>query len=772
MWWWSRYTAVLILLSCIQIIGISQSCAIQLRGKIIDEGSREGLPYATVFIEETADGTAADEKGEFLLTGICPGAYHVRIDHVGCHSIQLFLEIDKDTAVVFTLHHHAELIDEVTIHGSSARSSTHSSQTIMVESLSKDANKNLGSLLEQIAGVSSLKNGSGIAKPIIHGLSGNRITLLNNGIAQAGQQWGNDHAPEIDPFVADHISVIKGASALAYGGTSLGSVVLIEPGSIPEEPHLHGNVRYIFDTNGGGHTLQAKMERAENSFAWRLKGSGKWFGDRKAADYCLTNTGNREGNMALQLDKDFGEKQKTSLYYSYFTTEIGILRGAHISNLTDLEEAIGRDVPLYTTAQFSYALDAPRQKVQHHLLKLEYSIFNTDASVLKFVSGTQYNNRKEYDIRRSGRSALPSLSIYQWDQFLESYYQRTISKYATWKTGIQFNLRDNTNDPETGVLPLIPDFRRFQYSVYSIWNLNKDQYGFEAGGRADLQDMEVLSISRTIPREIIRTDHRFYVFSLSAGGYVHLNPSLKARLNAGFVQRPPGINELYSIGLHQGVSGIEEGDPDLASERSLKFIASLQYKWRDKAFLEVLAFHQQVKDFIYLQVQPDYRLTVQGAFPVFLYEQTDARLRGIDVLYSYAPVQHLKWQGKFSYVQGRNIEEDLPLVNMPPMSTEQGIHWFLRSAYGLMDPSIKFSAQYVFRQKDYEEAQDLLAPPEGYLLTDVEWNSQVKIAGQRFRLFLGVNNLANVKYRNYLNRLRYFADDQGRNIMLGVQWIY
>ena len=53
-----------------------------------------------------------------------------------------------------------------------------------------------------------LRNGSGISKPVIHGLFGNRVTILNNGITQSGQQWGNDHAPEIDPFVADHLSCL------------------------------------------------------------------------------------------------------------------------------------------------------------------------------------------------------------------------------------------------------------------------------------------------------------------------------------------------------------------------------------------------------------------------------------------------------------------------------------------------------------------------------------------------------------------------------------
>ena len=126
---------------------------------------------------------------------------------------------------------------------------------IYKEKIIAEGNKNLADVLATVSGVSVLKNGSGISKPIIHGLYGNRVTILNNGLVQAGQQWGNDHAPEIDPFVADHISVVKGAGSLQYGSSALGGVVMVDPYKISQDPHLHGKSTYVFQTNGLGHTL-------------------------------------------------------------------------------------------------------------------------------------------------------------------------------------------------------------------------------------------------------------------------------------------------------------------------------------------------------------------------------------------------------------------------------------------------------------------------------------------------------------------------------------
>ena len=109
-----------------------------------------------------------------------------------------------------------------------------------------EGNTNLADMLASVSGVSVLKNGSGISKPIIHGLYGNRVTILNNGLVQAGQQWGNDHAPEIDPFVADHISVVKGAGSLQYGSGAIGGVVMVDPYRVSTDPHLHGKATYVF----------------------------------------------------------------------------------------------------------------------------------------------------------------------------------------------------------------------------------------------------------------------------------------------------------------------------------------------------------------------------------------------------------------------------------------------------------------------------------------------------------------------------------------------
>ena len=204
-----------------------QDCSLKIGGRIIDASTGTALSDARIEIKPAKITTASDTFGNFQVGNLCPGEYHVNVSHLGCAPESMFINLKKDTVVSIFMFHHSELVSEVDVHAHKMETESQTNSTISVSEIVANANKNIAQQIEGIAGVSTLNTGAGISKPIIHGLYGNRVSILNNGIAQSGQQWGNDHAPEIDPFVANHISVIKGASALAFGGVNLGGVVLV-----------------------------------------------------------------------------------------------------------------------------------------------------------------------------------------------------------------------------------------------------------------------------------------------------------------------------------------------------------------------------------------------------------------------------------------------------------------------------------------------------------------------------------------------------------------
>ena len=765
---------VFFLLIFIALNGHAQKCDITIEGYVFDEASSSPLAYVNVFIQETQIGTITDEEGNFVLGDICEGSYHFILSHVGCEDEKFHIDITQDTILKIGLNHTPTSLGTIVVSGKKENTTNQANLTVKRKTIVDNSNQNLSGLLENETGVHLIKNGNGIAKPVVHGLYGNRLILLNNGIAQSGQQWGNDHSPEIDPFSSDRITVIKGASVIEYGGGNLGSVILTEPKRIEREPHLHGQVNYILESNGIGQTLNGRLEKFTPTLAWRINGTYKRYGDKKTPDYYLNNTGLEEGNFSIQLEKSINDKWFLDFYGSTFNTRLGILRGSHIGNLTDLEQALSRDVPFFTEPDFSLKLEAPFQDVSHHFIKSKVKYFIDDNQNVALVLAGQLNNRKEFDVRRSGRTEIPSLSLNQLTVNAEFKYVNNFSQNWKLSIGNQTIVTDNTNNPETGISPLIPDYLSWKNGLFTTLSRNAKRFFLNIGLRYDYEDQTVLTFSNTVPIELIRYDKQFHSISSLVSLKSNISKTQSIAWNIGYAQRNPAINERYSFGLHQGVSGIEEGDPNIKTEKALK--NTVEYKWVPNSdfALNVLAYHQRFNDYVYLEPQDEVRLTIRGAFPVFKYTQTDANIYGLDVSTQFTIKHALLGTVKYSYLRGDDTKNDQPLIFMPPNSLYSSLTYRLSQSLkftknlNIEDTEIEIFNRWVFEQKHILANQDFKAPPPSYNLFGLKFSGNINLPKYKIRTFVKADNLFNVSYRDYLNRHRYFADDNGFSLTAGV----
>ncbi len=772
---YNKIKYIVLLYFSITALGISQNCNLKIKGQVLDEGSQSPLSFVNVVIQELGIGATTDDEGRFELKNICDGDYHLIISHIGCESEEVHVHLHEDYELVIELEHGPIHIEDIEISGQNNSSSKESSVSISKRLIEDNSNKNLSSLLETQSGVYSIKNGNGIAKPVVHGLYGNRLVILNNGIAQSGQQWGNDHSPEIDPLVANRITVIKGTSTVEYATGNMGSIVLIQSRPIKKEPHLHGRVNYAYETNGRGNNFNVQLQKHNPELSWRLTGTLKKYGDRQTPDYFLNNTGVTEQNAALQVEKPWTEQFSTQLYFSSFNSSLGILRGSHIGNLTDLESALSRDVPFFTEENFSYDIDAPRQRVSHHLFKADSKYFFSDNEFIQFIVATQINDRKEFDVRRSGRSDIPALSLTQWSHTIDIKYQMELDQNSTFKFGHQSTLTDNTNNPETGILPLIPDYFSYQSGAYFILTKRLSKVNFSFGSRYDHTGQNVALIGNSIPREIIRYDNRFNNFNASFGSEFIISKNQALKTNIGLSQRNPAINELYSSGLHQGVSGIEEGNILLESESAIKLALEYSLQPNSKFSFESQIYAQRFKDYIYLQPTGENRLTIRGAFPVFEYKQTDALIYGLDLSTQYSITNSIFAQLRYNFLRGNDLEEDLPLLFMPPNNLYA--NFIFRSNNPIQslqskfeDFEIEWSHRYVFRQNHLEDSQDFTPAPDAYYLMGIKLSANFILPKYKLRFFAKIDNALNSNYRDYLNRQRYFADDLGWSVTAGFNF--
>lgn len=763
---------IILLISWLILLGTgtAQDCNIHISGYVLDRATHEPLSFATIGIIELAKGTAADSNGYFEIIQVCAGGYHIQVDHLGCTSVKSFLSLQRDTSLTIFLDHHSELLREIVVEGkSSTDNASQSRHMISSEMIKEHAGESLSDITELVSGVRSLRNGSGINKPVIHGLFGNRVAVINNGLLQAGQQWGADHAPEIDPNGANMITVVKGSDAIEYGAQALGGAVIIEAGPILQDPHLHGTIGYSFETNGLGHTLYSRISKSYKKIDLRLNGTLKKEGDHQTPDYFLTNTGAFESNGSIQLNYRANRRIHHQFYYSLFNTTLGVFAGSHISNLTDLQNAIGNVIPLNISDEFSYDISPPKQRVIHQLIKYSGKNFISDDIYIEWMYGGQSNHRQEFDIRRGNRSGIPALDLQLWSHSVKLKYANQNNEFK-YKIGLQGRWIDNTNDPETGILPLIPDYQEGNGAIYFNSQLPVGRNILEFGGRYDLQSIRVWAISNTLPREIIQREHLYHDVAISAGLVFLHGENIETRFNNMFVRRSPEVNELYSNGLHQGIAGIEEGDWNLNAENSIKSIITQSLLIEEIFHLEWTAYSHLIYKYIFLKPQDELRLTIRGAFPVYSYTQADAWIRGFDFRMITDISKRFEWSAKISMIKGSTLMGKKPLSLIPPTYLSSTFSWSIDDYWKWKGTKVVLEGEYTARQEQWDDEGELLPPPGDYFLLSAKVESGLQLKSNLLHFSLHADNLLNTKYRNYMNRLRYFAIEQGRSLRINFRF--
>ncbi len=744
----------------------SQNCQITLSGKVMDIHHEEGLDHAFIYIEENGMNSETDESGSFIFKNICQGNFHFNVSHFGCQTQSFYIKITNDTTIVFNLEHHSNMLEQVVVNGKLSKAGIGLNQYVISgEALQNMHGKDVAQIASYIPGVSVLKNGSSLNKPIINGLYGNRVSILNQGIPQEGQQWGNDHAPEIDAFTAQNISVVKGSAAVRYGTNAMAGVLILESQAIKNDPHPHGQFLSLYNTNGRGFVTNAVTEQSTKLFNYRLIATLKKSGDQHTSNYFLTNTGSNEINLATLFTNDHNSKWYRSLFVSNFNSNIGILRGAHIGNLTDLKESLTRETPFYTKEFFSYNIAAPKQHVNHFLIKQENKISISNNAQLSFDLAFQRNKRKEYDVRRSGRDSIPALNLDLWSQWLDGNYT-WFENDKKMQFGLQNKFTNNSNVAGTGILPLIPNYTLNNAAVYlsAIYPLKK--LLLEVGTRLEDQYLKVAYIDVS-NNSLVKDNHRSLNFASNIGFGIDISSKLNIKGNAAYISRAALPHELYSNGLHQGIAAIEEGNKSLGSESSFKYSLDTKFQLIEDSKISLSFFHHRINDYIYLAPAASPRLTIRGAFPVFQYNQANTILNGVDLMINHSFNHKLDLVAKCSYINSDKSDNEAVRTFLPPFYSNLELSYLFNSIKKLKDVSVNAEWAYNAKQKDFTvQAQNtfFIKNPASYHLFNLGLKAKHKIFGKEMTLSIRTENILNTTYRNYLNRLRYFANDTGRNI--------
>ncbi|RXG15358.1 iron complex outermembrane receptor protein [Leeuwenhoekiella aestuarii] len=783
----------------------AQQCNYSISGVVRDFHDGDALVNSTLSVNGFEIYALSDFDGNYKLEGLCAGTYTITITHPECEVAEFTVEVAGDVKRDFKLEHHTEELNSVTVKGQNLTKGSASSaaQLLQTDDLENYSNASLGDALREIPGVSSLNTGSTVVKPVIQGLHSSRVLIINNGTRMEDQEWGVEHAPNLDLNTAANITVVKGASALRYGGDAVGGVILTQSPKAHAKDTLYGKTILSGASNGRGYGVTSTLMKAyESGFYIQGQGTRKRSGDRESPDYVLSNTGVSENDFSVGIGLDkftYG----FDAYYSMYDAEIGILRASHIGNVSDLVRAINSGEPFFIR-DFTYDINAPKQDVRHHLAKLSMFKRFEKAGKLTLDYSFQQNNRKEFDIRR-GRND-PSLDLKLTTHTLQSNFAYDARSDFKADFGVEASYQENFPNPETDIRRLIPDYEMYTFGTYATASYDlTEKIKLDGGFRYDFSEIDAQKFYRNSSWEdrgydvdfadiiveqfdnqlLVNPVFDYHNFSGTLGGRYQFANNWDLKLNFSSASRAPNPAELFSDGLHHSAAIIELGD--LRNKQEQSFKTSLELNGQSGGFtFGVNPFYNRINDFIILE-PIGVQYTNRGAFPVHEYRQVDARLYGVDLQAAYYFNDKFDIKTSFAYVNGQDLDRDRPLIDMPAPNVNTVLS-FRKAEWNNLNVSLR--NQSVFKQtrfpnNDFQvnyinesgsevtETVKISESPAAYSLFHIASSAEFKVLNQStLTLGLYVDNVLNTAYRDYLNRQRYFADDLGRNFRIQIKLNY
>lgn len=754
----------LLLIGLIPLQQFTQAqCKFSLSGKVIDNHDKKPLEFAQLYVKELNISATTDTSGYYIFKNICAGTYTVLCQHFGCDSMIARIQVIGDARRNFYPEHHSYELGLVAVTAVKEKGkTTQSIYELKGRELEETKGKSLGEALKDVTGMSTIQTGAGISKPVIHGMHSNRILILNNGIRQEGQQWGNEHAPEIDPFIANKLTVIKGANSVRYGSDAIAGVILVEPAELRDSAGINAELNLVGISNGKVGVVSGMVEqnlRAIPALSWRVQGTLKKGGNVSTPHYYLNNTGAKEYNfsVASALTKN---NYGFELFYSQFNTTIGIFSGAHIGNVSDLYDAIQRPEPL-EKGIFSYTIGRPYQHIEHELFKGKFHVLTGTAGKISVTYARQYNLRHEYDKHKPLNDSLAALNKPELQFNITSHsadvvWEHNSFHHFTGTIGFSGMTQGNTYSGRF----FIPNYRNYTGGVYWIERYTKNKLQVEGGFRYDYRWLRIYKYESNV---IVSPIYKYENPSLTVGVIYKRSEHLSFNINAGSAWRAPGVNELYSDGIHHGTATFEIGNKNLTVEKAFNLIAGMNYQ-SEKINADVEIYHNTVNGFIYLQPKLPATVTIHGSFPTFEYAQTDARFSGIDAQLNYRLIPSLLFTTKASVLRAFDKTHQNWLIQMPADRISEHVTYNFKTRKRLTESYITVSAAYTNKQWRVPANSDYLAPPSAYTLVNAEAGTTLKWNNQKIMIGIGCSNLFNTVYRNYMNKFRYYADELGRAI--------
>jgi len=711
-------------------------------GHIINAADGEHIPFINVLVKDTRIGTITDASGHYILTNIPIGEHTLIVTGMGFEtkaidfSIQAKQTIEIDVEVVPTDIN----LDAIVITSSPTASGFRyqPDMSYVGEELQKRSEISFGEMLNNSPGVAMRSMGSTPARPVIRGMDGDRILVLENGERMGDiSETSADHSIALDPLAASRVEVIRGPASLLYGSSALGGVINIMTTDIPDR--WDEGSRGVFSLQGA-----------------TMNGMGAGFGRYTYGDETWAAT----GRVAYRQSSDI-------------TTPDGVIHGTSMSNL---DAAAGYGFKSKNkSGGLSFSLANQVYEIPEHIEIPEEGV---EIQMQRLaLQGRMNIERKGFfdkaQVRFNATRMNQQEVEYEWidgdrDDEVELEYEKySLSSTATIqhkpfsffdRGAVGINLHAHNMDVR-GEDAYTPGEVRVNLGAFTFQEIPlSNKMRLQAGLRIDFQHTSAIFGDDT-PFANGKRNALNYTGSL---GFNH-RPIEGLEVGGQFARshRNPSVEELYANGVHLGAGVYEIGNINLKDEVGQG--GDFFIRWTNEILeVELASFVNVFRNYIIFE--PTGNFDPESGYPIFQYSGDEARLMGAELSAKLRPFNGFEIGLGSDFVDGRRItngKEYLPFI--PPFRITASVEYDFKAGW--------IGANMVSAAK-----QDRVAPDEeetdGYTIIGLSAGYRLSKYGRHI-LILRVDNLLNQRYRDHLSRIedRNFPMP-GRNISLAYRWFF
>ena len=666
------------------------------------------------------------------------------------------------------------------------KNSTWRMEVVGKEFLREHFTGNLIQTLGTLPGVHSMDIGSGFSKPMIRGMGFNRISVVENGIKQEGQQWGADHGLELDAFNAGQVSIRKGPASLLYGSDAMGGAIELVPLPLPAGNRLFGEASLLGKSVNG--TLGGSLMLGIKKDAWYTwaRYSEQHFGDYRIPTDTIVYLTQRMPVYHRRLKNTAGferdvswaagfrkERYVSSYWVSNVFQKKGFFPGAHgipdVSRLQDDGD--------------SRNMELPYSKV-NHLKVTTLQQYAWEKLVLSGDFGFQNNHREEWSVFHThyGSQPVPEKDpdkelAFNLNTLSASVKVRFIGS-SSWEHALGWDGQHQRNDI-SGYSFLLPEYYRSTTGLLWLTTYKPNNVISVSGGmRYDYGYIHISSHEDAYLADYLRkqgydeeqVEHykwnshavkkKFGDYSFSLGLVWTPSERHMVKANVGRSFRLPGANELAANGVHHGTFRHEQGDTNLKSEQGWQMDAS--YNLRYNGFsISISPFVSWFSNYIFLRPTGEWSV-LPHAGQIYRYTGAEALFAGTEATIDIHFLRSFNYRISGEYVYTYNCDEHIPLSFSPPFSMRNTLTWQRKQVM------LYAEWQSIARQNRVDRNEDRTP---GANLFHLGGSLNIPIRGnQAIEITLTARNIFNTRYYNHLSFYRKVEiPEPGRNFQLLIK---